>query len=142
MTGFDSLGRGILFLSESLTKVSYKRPDKFKYEVISSRQAGGGYGINFPIFINFYVNNVQVFTSLNPRGFVSPISDNAFHFYKFPLRRKFFENDNMIHRIRVTPKRNMSRCLMVICKLWKKTGEFTALTSSPQKLSITTDRYR
>lgn len=105
MTGFDSLGRGILFLSESLTKVSYKRPDKFKYEVISSRQAGGGYGINFPIFINFYVNNVQVFTSLNPRGFVSPISDNAFHFYKFRYEGSFFENDNMIHRIRVTPKR-------------------------------------
>src|SRR5215213_5345459 len=34
-SGFDSLGRGILFLSESQTKLSYKKPDKYKYEVLS-----------------------------------------------------------------------------------------------------------
>ena len=104
-TGFDSLGRGILFLSESQTKVSYKRPDTYKYEVISSRQAGGGYGISFPFFINFYTNNVNVFENLNPRGFVSPIADNAFHYYKFQYEGSFFENDRMIDRIKVTPKR-------------------------------------
>ena len=32
-SGFDSLGRGILFLSESQTKLSYKKPDKYKYQV-------------------------------------------------------------------------------------------------------------
>src|SRR5690606_9173067 len=47
-TGFDSLGRGIIFLSESNTKVSFKKPDHYKYEVVSSRQAGGGYGISLP----------------------------------------------------------------------------------------------
>jgi len=104
-TGFDSLGRGILFLSESMTKVSYKKPDVYKYEVISSRQAGGGYGISFPFFISFYKSNVQVFNGLNPRGFVSPISDNAFHFYKFHYEGSFFENDRQIDRIKVTPKR-------------------------------------
>lgn len=104
-SGFDSLGRGILFLSESQTKVSYKKPDEYKYEVISSRQAGGGYGISIPFFINFYVNNVQVFNEINPRGFVSPISDNAFHYYKFRYEGSFFENNKMIDRIRVTPRR-------------------------------------
>src|SRR5690606_19883024 len=38
--GLDSLARRILFLSESLTKVSFKKPDKIKYNVISSRQSG------------------------------------------------------------------------------------------------------
>ncbi len=104
-SGFDSLGRGFIFLSESQTKVSFKRPDTYKYEVISSRQSGGGYGISFPFFINFYVNNVNVFDNLNPRGFVSPIADNAFHFYKFHYEGSFFENNQMIDRIRVTPKR-------------------------------------
>ncbi|MFL5810116.1 MAG: DUF5686 and carboxypeptidase regulatory-like domain-containing protein [Flavisolibacter sp.] len=103
--GFDSLGRGILFLSESQTKVSFSKPDKYKYQVISSRQSGGGYGISFPFFINFYTNNVEVFENLNPRGFVSPIADNAFHFYKFPYEGNFFEGGKMIDRIRVTPKR-------------------------------------
>ncbi|MEI9912193.1 MAG: DUF5686 family protein [Bacteroidota bacterium] len=43
--GLDSLGKGILFLSESVTKVSYAKPDKIKYRVISSRQSGGGFGL-------------------------------------------------------------------------------------------------
>lgn len=103
--GFDSLGKGILFLSESETRVSYKRPDDYKYEVLSSRQSGGGYGISFPFFINFYTNNVQVFTNLNPRGFISPIADNAFHYYRFKYEGNFFEDGKMIDRIRVTPKR-------------------------------------
>lgn len=104
--GVDSSGSGILFLSESLTKVAFKQPDKIKYEVISSRQSGGGYGLSFPFFINFYNNNVTVFSSnLNPRGFISPISENAFHYYQFKYEGNFFEGDKMIDRIRVTPKR-------------------------------------
>ena len=104
-SGFDSLGRGILFLSESQTKLSYKKPDKYKYEVISSRQAGGGYGFSIPFFINFYVNNVNVFGDLNPRGFISPIADGAFRYYKFHYDGSFFENNKMIDRIKVTPRR-------------------------------------
>lgn len=104
-SGFDSLGRGILFLSESQTKVSYKKPGKYKYEVLSSRQAGGGYGFGIPFFINFYVNNVDVFGTLNPRGFISPIADGAFHYYRFRYEGSFFENNKMIDRIKVIPKR-------------------------------------
>src|SRR5436190_4274133 len=59
--GLDSLGQGILFLSESLTQVDYTKPDNIKFRVISSRQSGGGYGLSFPFFINFYQNNVSVF---------------------------------------------------------------------------------
>lgn len=103
--GFDSAGRGILFLSESVTKVSLTKPDKVKFEVVSSHQSGGGIGLSLPFFINFYTNNVAVFNGLNPRGFISPISDNAFHYYKFHYEGNFFEGKEMIDRIRVTPKR-------------------------------------
>ena len=104
--GIDSTGKGILFLSESLTKVSYQQPDKIKYEVLSSRESGGGYGLSFPFFINFYQNNVSVFSNnLNPRGFISPISDNAFHYYQFRYEGNFFEDGKMVDKIKVTPKR-------------------------------------
>ena len=102
--GLDSNGKGILFLSESLTKVAYSKPDKIKYEVISSKQSGGGYGLSFPFFINFYTNQVQI-SNTNPRGFVSPIADGAFHYYKFKYEGNFFEGDKMVDRIRVTPRR-------------------------------------
>ena len=41
-SGLDTAGRGILFLSESYTKVFFKQPDKIKFEVVSARQSGGG----------------------------------------------------------------------------------------------------
>jgi hypothetical protein len=104
--GIDSAGKGILFLSESITKVAYKRPDKIKFEVVSSRTSGGGFGINFPFFINFYTGNVVLFSgNVNPRGFVSPVADAAFRYYKFKFEGSFFEGGRLIDRIRVTPRR-------------------------------------
>ena len=105
-SGLDSAGKGILFLSESVTKVSFTKPDKIKYEVISSRQSGGGFGLSFPFFINFYDNNVAVFgNSLNQRGFISPISNNALNYYRYKFEGSFFEDGKEINRIKVIPKR-------------------------------------
>jgi hypothetical protein len=105
--GLDSSGQGIIYLSESISKVSSQKPDKFKLEVISSRVSGsGGFGFNFPAFISLYSNNVTVFTEkFNPRGFVSPIADGAIGFYKFKMLGTFMENGKMVNSIRVTPRR-------------------------------------
>src|SRR5947209_369372 len=105
--GIDSNGKGILFLSESVTKVALKRPDKIKFEVVSSRvSGGGGFGFSFPFFVNFYNSNVQLFSgNVAPRGFVSPLADGAFRYYKFHFDGSFFEGGKMIDRIRVTPRR-------------------------------------
>jgi len=106
--GLDTMGQGIIYLSESISKISTELPDKFKLEVKSSRVSGSdGFGFTFPTFISFYQNNVTVFTEkLNPRGFVSPISDNAIHFYKFRFLGSFWENGKEINSIKVTPRRN------------------------------------
>jgi len=105
--GVDSEGRGIIYLSESLTKIAFKKPDKVKLEVISGRESGSnGYGFNFPTFINFYNNNVNIFiTQLSPRGYVSPISDGALNYYKYKFLGSFIEDGKEINQIRVTPKR-------------------------------------
>ena len=105
--GVDSAGRGILFLSESLTKVAFKRPNKIKLEVISGRESGGnGYGFSFPTFIDFYGNNVAVMTkTLNPRGFVSPIAESALNFYRYKYLGSFFEDGKEINQIQVIPRR-------------------------------------
>jgi hypothetical protein len=90
--GLDSTGKGIIYLSESVTKVSMQQPDKVKLEVISGRESGSnGFGVNFPAFISFYQNNVNMFASkLNPRGFVSPIADGALNFYKYKFLGSLF----------------------------------------------------
>ncbi|MGN6292613.1 MAG: DUF5686 and carboxypeptidase regulatory-like domain-containing protein [Chitinophagaceae bacterium] len=104
--GLDSSGKGILFLSESLTKVDYAKPNKIKLQVISSRESGGGFGLNFPFFINFYQNNVSVFdNNLNPRGFISPIADGALSYYKYKYEGSFIEDGVMVNTIKVSPRR-------------------------------------
>jgi Family of unknown function (DUF5686)/CarboxypepD_reg-like domain len=104
--GLDSAGQGILFLSESLTKVFFTKPNKTKFEVISSRQSGGGFGLSFPFFINFYDNNVAVFNNnLNQRGFISPIANSALNFYRYHFEGSFYEDGKAINRIHVIPKR-------------------------------------
>ena len=104
--GLDSLGKGILFLSESLTQVDYTKPDNIKFRVISSRESGGGIGLSFPFFINFYQNNVSVFdNNLNPRGFISPIADGALNYYRYKYEGSFMEDGVMINTIKVTPRR-------------------------------------
>ncbi|MEO5650852.1 MAG: DUF5686 and carboxypeptidase regulatory-like domain-containing protein [Ginsengibacter sp.] len=106
--GLDSSGKGIIYLSESVTKVSAQQPDKVKLEVISSRVSGSNeIGFNFPAFISFYKNNVTVFASqLNPRGFVSPIADGALRFYKYKFLGSFFEDGNEVDVIQVIPGSN------------------------------------
>ena len=105
--GLDSTGQGIVYLAESVAKVSAQQPDKFKMEVKSSRVSGSdGFGFTFPTFISLYRNNVIIFTErLNPRGFVSPIADGAIGFYKFKYLGSFWENGKEVNSIRVTPRR-------------------------------------
>jgi len=92
----DSSGKGIIYLSESVTKISMQQPTKAKLEVISGRESGSnGFGFNFPAIISFYKNNVSMFASqLNPRGFISPIADGAFNYYKYKFLGSFFEDGN------------------------------------------------
>lgn len=104
--GLDSLGKGILFLSESITQVDFTKPNNIKFRVISSRESGGGYGLSFPFFINFYQNNVSVFdNNLNPRGFISPIADGALSYYRYKYEGSFMEDGEMVNTIKVTPRR-------------------------------------
>jgi Family of unknown function (DUF5686)/CarboxypepD_reg-like domain len=105
--GVDSTGKGILYLSESISTISIQAPDKYKLEVKSSRVSGSdGFGFSFPSFISLYNSNVKVFTEkFNPRGFISPIADGAISFYKFKFLGTFFENGKSYNSIKVTPRR-------------------------------------
>ena len=105
--GLDSTGKGIIYLSESVSKVFTEMPDKFKMEVISSRVSGTeSFGFTFPAFISLYKNNVTVFSEkFNPRGFISPIADGALKYYKYKFMGSFIEDGKMVNAIKVIPRR-------------------------------------
>ncbi|WP_346320625.1 DUF5686 and carboxypeptidase regulatory-like domain-containing protein [Chitinophaga sp. YIM B06452] len=103
--GVDSTGKGIVSLSESVTRIAYRAPDT-KLEVVSSRQSGGGLGFSIPTIISFYDNNVEAVASeLGPRGFISPISENALFYYKYRLEGTFMDDNKLVNKIKVIPRR-------------------------------------
>jgi hypothetical protein len=101
----DSTRSGILYLSETVSKISYKKPDKLKEVIVASKVSGNdnGFSFNSAASANFdYYENYLPF-QLNV---VSPIADNAFNYYKYKLEGTFFnENNTQINKIKVTPKR-------------------------------------
>jgi len=105
--GIDSNGKGMLLFIEQLA--TYYRQDGRERTVIHSvRESGNPNGLGVPRFpdvISFYENNVYISSQVNPRGFVSPLNDFAFNFYKFRLVGDFQEGGRTIYKINVTPKR-------------------------------------
>jgi len=103
----DTSKNKIIYLSETISTYSVDKPNNRKIEVHSSKVSGSSdsYGLAAPQFYSMYDNNVQIGTSLNPRGFISPISDNATNYYKYKYIGAFFEDGKQISKILVTPKR-------------------------------------
>jgi hypothetical protein len=109
----DSMGLGILYFSESLTKYSRRMPDDYKEEVVSAKLSGNsqGFGFNSPhdVDVSFYENSTTL-SGLNSRGFISPISENALYFYRYKYEGTFYEDGEEINKIRVMPKRKFEPC--------------------------------
>ncbi|WP_439505922.1 DUF5686 and carboxypeptidase regulatory-like domain-containing protein [Sediminibacterium sp.] len=103
----DSSKRKMLLLSETIAKYSVNEPDQRKVEVISTKVSGrsDGFGFSNPQIISFYDNIISLGNGLNPRGFISPIADNALNFYKYKFEGTFYEFGKEISRIKVIPKR-------------------------------------
>jgi Family of unknown function (DUF5686)/CarboxypepD_reg-like domain len=103
----DTSQRKMIYLSESVTRLSVDSSGKSKVEVISTKVSGriDGFGFNMPQQINLYNNNIQLGEGLNPRGFISPLSGGALSYYRYRFEGTFFENGIEINRIKVTPKR-------------------------------------
>jgi hypothetical protein len=103
----DTSKKKILFLSETVSVFSLEGKKNRKVEVLSSKVSGSsdGYGLAAPDQFVLYNNVVFEGTRLNPRGFVSPLSQNAFQYYRYKLLGSFEENGKTISKISVIPKR-------------------------------------
>jgi len=104
----DTNRKGIIYLSESESKFSFKRPNDVHEEMISSKIAGRNNGFSFnkasDLVINFY-DNLLLENKLSSRGFVSPIADNALFYYRYKFLGETRENGETINKIEVIPRR-------------------------------------
>ncbi|RZL50017.1 MAG: carboxypeptidase-like regulatory domain-containing protein [Pedobacter sp.] len=105
----DSNRKGILYLSESQSTFSFKRPNKIHEEMVSSKVSGNNNAFSFnkasDLIVNFYENLMLENTGLSSRSFVSPIADNALFYYRYKLLGTSEENGVTINKIEVIPRR-------------------------------------
>ena len=97
---------GILYLSESLSDISFTQPNTIKERMISSRISGDSRGISFNRAqggLNFYDNVLK--PSFSQRGFVSPIASNSFLFYQYELVGTTQQGGELVHKIKLIPRR-------------------------------------
>lgn len=102
----DSTRSGIIYLSETVSKITFQKPDKMKEVIVASKVSGNDNGfsfnnaasVNFDCYENYLPFQINV---------VSPIADNAFNYYKYKFEGSFFtENRQQINKIKVIPRRD------------------------------------
>lgn len=104
----DSTRTGIIYLSETISEISFKKPDDFKEKIIASKVSGKDNGFSFnsaqDANFSFYENTTDINASI-----VSPIAANALSYYTYTLDGIFYEGTKLINKIKVTPKRPKDR---------------------------------
>lgn len=102
----DSTGTGIIYLSETVSKITFEKPNNLSERIIASKVSGNDKGFSFntarSTVYDFY-NNTLAFNS----KIISPIAENAFNYYKYKLEGTFHDENNfMINKIKVIAKRD------------------------------------
>ena len=139
--GLDSTRSGIVYLSETVSEINFqKKPKKFKEKIIASKVSGRDNGISFnraeDANINFYENSVEFGNDL-----ISPISTNAFSYYKFKLEGSFYDkNGKLINKIKLIPKRKNDRVfngfLYIVEDDWALYGADVSVTGAQVNIPV------
>ncbi|MDX5347237.1 MAG: DUF5686 and carboxypeptidase regulatory-like domain-containing protein [Hymenobacteraceae bacterium] len=99
---------GIVYLSETVSEMHYRHPDKMKERMLSSKVSGSDKVFSFNrasrANFNFYENLLKA-PGLTERGFVSPLAANANFYYDFELAGTKTEGNLKLNKIKVIPKR-------------------------------------
>ena len=103
--GLDSTRSGIIYLSETISKIQFLSPDKLKEKINASKISGNSNGFSFntalEVDFNFYNNTINFGNEI-----ISPIANNAFGYYRYKLDGVFYDDrGNLINKVKVTPKR-------------------------------------
>uniref|UniRef100_UPI00404B2CD1 DUF5686 family protein n=1 Tax=Flavobacterium sp. TaxID=239 RepID=UPI00404B2CD1 len=102
----DSTRSGVIYLSETVSKIKFEKPNNLKEEIIASKVAGNDNGFSYNTALNtnydFYDNYVDFGIKM-----VSPIADNAFNYYKYKLEGTFYDDKKqLINKIAILVKRD------------------------------------
>lgn len=103
----DSVSRsGIVYQSETISKIKFEKPNNVKEHIVASKVAGNSNGFSFNTAkeanFDFYDNYLNFDVKA-----ISPIADNAFSYYTFQLENTFYDDQkHLINKIKISPKRD------------------------------------
>ncbi len=94
----EGVEKGRVYISESVSDVTYTRPGKYEEKVISIHSDGkdNNTAPNRFIYGSFYEPEIA--------GTISPLSPKSFSYYRFEYLGTFKDRDYEVSRIRVTPR--------------------------------------
>lgn len=102
----DSTGTGILYLSETVSHITFEQPDKLKEHIVASKISGDDNGFSYNTAMNTHYNFYDNYVDFDI-NMVSPLANNAMNYYKFKMEGSFFDdNDNLINKIKLIPRRD------------------------------------
>ncbi|MCH4823561.1 DUF5686 and carboxypeptidase regulatory-like domain-containing protein [Gramella lutea] len=136
--GLDSTRSGIVYLSETISKIAFQKPDDFNEKIIASKVSGddNGFSLNSAqeAYFSFYENTLEINSEM-----VSPIAEYGFNYYRYKLEGTFFDDrGNLINKIRVIPKRKNDRIftgfIYIVEDLWQIYG--VELTATGQAIQV------
>ena len=102
--GLDSTRSGVIYLSETISKLEFLRPNKLKETITASKISGNDNGFSFntalDVDYNYYNNTIEIGNQI-----ISPIADYAFNYYRYTLDGVFYDDKgNLINKVNVIPK--------------------------------------
>lgn len=122
--GLDSTRSGIIYLSETLSKITRLGNNDIVEKIVASKVSGDDNGFSFnnasDVNYDYYQNTVPV----GDAQIVSPIADYAFNYYRYSLEGSFYDTDNnSILKIHFEPKnptdRVFSGTLYLVENVWE-----------------------
>jgi len=127
--------KGVVYLSESVSKYHFEAPENIKEIMHSSKVSGDNRSFSFnklsDMKINFY-NNLISLGNLSDRPFTSPLNESAFLFYRYYLLGSIKSEGKQVHKIKVVPKHKTDPCFSGIIYIqdstWRITGIDLTLT--------------
>lgn len=102
----DSVTRsGIIYQSETISKIKFEKPNNVKEHIIASKVAGNSNGFSFNTAKDANFDFYDNFLNFDVKA-ISPIADNAFNYYTFRLENTFYNDHHLINKIKILPKRD------------------------------------
>lgn len=94
----EGLEEGKPMVMENLSDIHFEQPDVIEENVISMRSTMQGEDVSPMGYLTLSLYN-------DIDGVISPLSRDAFAHYKFQLEASFYDQDYLVHKIKVIPRR-------------------------------------